>query len=408
MPAAGTEDATGTGTVLPRRAYLEQEWFDREQEDLFGRTWQFAGMAEDFAASTYRTVRAGAYPLVVTADGEGRLNAFHNLCRHRGATVAQGCGALPKAFVCPYHRWTYGRDGSLLNIPQRSEFAPGVELGGLGLRRARVETWRGMVFVHPDADPGSPAEPLADWLGDFPRHHGPYQPERLQEVVRESYDIRANWKTFAENHQDGYHLAYVHAANLRGYQHREQEHFLHGRHWSFFEPLIPGATPPDERFTRLRRIDHIDERWHGSSVHLLFPNLALAAGATFWATIHLLPVAPDRTTVELRVRGMPVPGVVLPALALLGRALPTLQLAAARGAAAARTVRAGVLDPREVVRAAAAVSPALGVMEEDVYCCEAIQEGLRSPGFELGPLAQRYERSVLAFQRNVLDYVPER
>lgn len=48
-----------TMPVLPVKAYTSQEWFDKEQEMIFGNTWQFAGLTEDIqnphGANTVRT-----------------------------------------------------------------------------------------------------------------------------------------------------------------------------------------------------------------------------------------------------------------------------------------------------------------------------------------------------------------
>jgi Ring hydroxylating alpha subunit (catalytic domain) len=41
-------------------------------------------------------------------------------------------------------------------------------------------------------------------------------------------------------------------------------------------------------------------------VHLLFPNLGIATGAEYWLTLHMVPLAPDRTRVEVRFRTMPL------------------------------------------------------------------------------------------------------
>lgn len=391
------------GHLLPREAYFSQEWYDREQTDLFGRCWAFVGMVEDFAASGgYRAVQVGPHPILVIRGQDGELRAMHNLCSHRGATLLQGSGTVKKAIVCPYHRWTYGVDGCLKHIPQIDEFPGGVDRSALGLRPARIETFKGMVFVHPDPD----AELLMDWLGEFPQHMGPFEPTRLVEIVAESHPIKANWKTFVENHQDGYHLAYVHADNLRGYDHKAQEHFLYGRHWSFFEPLQDGAEPPDRKLTRMPVIDHVDARWHGSSVHLLFPNLALAAGATFWLTLEAVPTGPQSCRLDMRVRTMPIPAMVAKALRVAGRIEPLLSAVSTRARAGQQELRRGRgLDLRGILRAVLEAEKSYDVLAEDAFCCEAIQQGLRSPNYKMGPLAPRYERAILAFQQNVIDYV---
>ena len=35
--------------VLPVEAYTSQKWFEREQQCIFSRTWQFAGFVEDLS-----------------------------------------------------------------------------------------------------------------------------------------------------------------------------------------------------------------------------------------------------------------------------------------------------------------------------------------------------------------------
>jgi len=39
--------------------------------------------------------------------------AFLNACRHRGVSLAEGCGH-GAGFVCPYHGWTYNTEGALI------------------------------------------------------------------------------------------------------------------------------------------------------------------------------------------------------------------------------------------------------------------------------------------------------
>jgi phenylpropionate dioxygenase-like ring-hydroxylating dioxygenase large terminal subunit len=159
-------------------------------------------------------------------------------CAGTVAPKCQGAGQIKKSIVCPYHRWSYDIDGCLLHIPQRKEFEGPIDYSELGLRRARLEAFKGTVFVHPEAE----GESLATWLGDFPKYHGPYEPERLIEVSSESFALNCNWKTYLENHQDGYHLEYVHAKTLDGYEHHKQAHNFYRRNWSFHEPISRGIT----------------------------------------------------------------------------------------------------------------------------------------------------------------------
>ena len=57
-----------------------------------------------------------------------QMRAFLNVCRHRGAPLAEGCGTA-RALSCPYHAWVYRLDGGLARHH-------GME-GAAGLRPAR-------------------------------------------------------------------------------------------------------------------------------------------------------------------------------------------------------------------------------------------------------------------------------
>jgi nitrite reductase/ring-hydroxylating ferredoxin subunit len=159
--------------LLPPEAYLSQEWFEREQELLFERCWAFAGMTDDLPhAGDYTTITVGRQPLVVVRTPEGRLYAFHNLCRHRGAKLLEGRGNVQRGISCFYHRWRYDLDGRLTTVPQSDQF-PDLCKEDWGLKPAAVDSWNGLLFVHVDPEPD---QSLETWLGAFPDRMGAYKP----------------------------------------------------------------------------------------------------------------------------------------------------------------------------------------------------------------------------------------
>ncbi|MEM9215188.1 MAG: leucine-rich repeat domain-containing protein [Cyanobacteria bacterium P01_F01_bin.150] len=69
-----------TTPVLPIEAYTSQEWFDREQSEIFSNTWQFAGFVEDLAdPGDYLTVQAGLNNIVVVLDNNKQLQDLNQL-----------------------------------------------------------------------------------------------------------------------------------------------------------------------------------------------------------------------------------------------------------------------------------------------------------------------------------------
>ena len=102
----------GNGYQLPPEAYYSQEWFEREQKDLFSAAWNFACTTDALVQpGNYVSIQIGHYPIVLVCGEDEVIRGFHNSCRHRGARITDDRGTC-KTLVCPYHRWQYALDGS--------------------------------------------------------------------------------------------------------------------------------------------------------------------------------------------------------------------------------------------------------------------------------------------------------
>lgn len=371
--------------LLPTVAYTSEDWFEREQRELFGRVWNFAGMAEDLAdPGDYVCVQAGLEALIVVRGEDGQLRAFHNLCRHRGSRLLEGTGNAGSTIRCFYHSWTYELDGTLRGVPQESSQFPDLDKTQCGLLPAAVGQWKNLIFAHPE--PG--AEPLDEWLADFPERFGPHEPTELIEVANVRYRVGANWKIVIENYIDGYHFVYLHAESLGTGDFTRQEWHPAGRHWTFKRPLKDGVSLDGGR---LPVIDRCGPTF-GVDAHVLFPNLALYGTATSWLTFHVVPVSAALSFVDIRTRAMP---------AALAR----------RGPARSPEIadeEAVVSANKHTVAAAPEVHPLQSndVMAEDIYACEAVQKGMQSPRYQVGPMAHDYERALMWYQQNIIDFVP--
>ena len=272
---------------LPVEAYTSPEWFEREQEEIFGRVWQFGGFVEDVAnAGDFVTVQAGPHPLFVVRGPDGELRAFHNICRHRGTQLLRTIGKSKKSIICPYHHWMYSLEGELKNIPSCKTEFPDVDMSSLCLHKASVETWLGMFFVHPEPD----ATPLADWFKGVAEQIGPHRPEDLVEYVdgRTRHEIKANWKLVVENYIDGYHLAHLHSDTLYMYDHARQQTGFVGPHFMFYEPLSKDYLESLEKQSPMPLIDHGTREDLGAYVPMLFPNLGIGAAESTWSIFHVI------------------------------------------------------------------------------------------------------------------------
>ncbi len=87
---------------LPGWFYTSTELFKHEIDTIFMKEWICVGRVEEFVnPGDYQAIRIAGEPLLICRDNSGKMNAFRNLCVHRGVEVATGQGNLSK-FTCPF------------------------------------------------------------------------------------------------------------------------------------------------------------------------------------------------------------------------------------------------------------------------------------------------------------------
>ena len=196
--------------TIPADWYTTTESLARDRATALRQGWQYIGPATDVAEpGSFTTGDLAGLPIVITRDVDGTLRGFANVCRHRGALVAEGCGRR-RTLQCRYHGWTYRLDGTL----HRS---PGMTLDeDVRLPAIAVATLGPLLFAA--ADPRT--EPLETALGPFldllDRVAG-VELRRLVHRCRLEHTIAANWKVVVENFIECYHCPLVHTETLPGY-----------------------------------------------------------------------------------------------------------------------------------------------------------------------------------------------
>ncbi len=130
---------------LPRPFYTSPEVFKADMDRIWRRHWLYAGHSCLIPQPGDWMTWAIGFDSVIFARGkDGELRAFHNTCRHRGARVCREEHGHGRAFVCPYHAWTYDLDGRLKTATER-EF--GVHPSKLGLHPVPLKNVAGLLFV---------------------------------------------------------------------------------------------------------------------------------------------------------------------------------------------------------------------------------------------------------------------
>jgi len=197
--------------TLPAWAYRSPEFFQAERREIFTRDWLLIGhVSQVQAPGDYVSMTIAGEPIAVVRGADGKLRAFSNVCRHRAARVLDGAGNCGKAMRCPYHGWTYGLDGRLLAIPEKTGFT-GFDKNANGLWPLSVGVAAGFVFASLNPEP----EPLSEYLGPFERWMAPYRAERLVRSAEHITVLPVNWKNSIDNYLEGYHIPVGHPGLLR-------------------------------------------------------------------------------------------------------------------------------------------------------------------------------------------------
>jgi nitrite reductase/ring-hydroxylating ferredoxin subunit len=189
--------------------YTDPDLWAMEVEAFYKHGPIVAGMScELVGPGAYKAQDIVGKPVLLVRDAQGLANAFLNVCRHRGAPVAQGCGQAAR-FSCPYHAWTYDQSGRLVGVTAEETFGP-VDRGTHGLTRLPCAERAGLIFV--GLTPGMPFD-IDAYLAGVDRHIAASEPETLY-YGGERLIEAPNWKIVMEGHLESYHFASLHRNSI--------------------------------------------------------------------------------------------------------------------------------------------------------------------------------------------------
>lgn len=277
---ARTTDREAAPTRVPISAYADPVQFEREHARLFRELpLAVAHVSQLASPGDFVTHDASGVPLLIVRGDDGELAAFLNVCRHRGTRLEPGACGAKKAFVCPYHAWSYARDGALIGIPHRDGFT-GIDPAERGLVRVPVAAIAGIVFVVPT--PGATLDrtwlgPLADDLAGFGTETGHVYAPRVEVQP-------LTWKLAIEIFLEAYHLRPTHKDSIYG---------------MFFDnvALVDPSGPHTRNVFPKRTIRDLpgqpESTWslrkHANVLFHIFPNTLVLVEPDHAAVLHLWP-----------------------------------------------------------------------------------------------------------------------
>lgn len=284
---ARTTDADAGPVRLPIEAYADAARYEREHAALFRRGVVPIGHVSQLRApGDFVTHDATGLPILVVRRDDGTLGAYLNVCRHRGTRLEPApCGAR-KAFVCPYHAWSYDRGGALIGIPHEHGFA-GLDRRDRGLVELPVAERAGLVVVRPT--PGGAAIP-ADWLGPVAADLEGFGLAASHVFNPRATTRELNWKLAIDVFLESYHLRPTH---------RQSIYPMFFDNLGLVDRLGPHQRNvfPKRSIRELAAVPPADWalRRHANVLYHLFPSTLILVEPDHAAVLHLWPQGPART-----------------------------------------------------------------------------------------------------------------
>jgi len=355
---------------LPGWLYFDTEFFEAEKKALLRAAPQVVcHESEVREPGEWRSLEYLGESIFVIRGDDGEVRAFSNVCRHRGSRLVDGTGGCAKVLTCPYHAWSYSRDGRLVGVPHRSEY-PGLRTEDHGLFPVALESWHGFLFV--TLEPGAPS--VAEMMAPYEHEVAPYRFEELRVMGRVTLRPRPlNWKTIADNYSDHLHIPVGHPGLTRlfgrNYRIEAQAH-VDRMEGDLIEKDSANAAERAYQHM-LPRVEHLPESHQRKWLYYkLFPNVAFDIYPDQVDFMQFLPVSSTETVIRE-----------------ISYALP---------------------DDRREMKAARHLNWMINrrVNAEDTELITRVQLGMQSPSYVAGPLGTS-EVCLRSFAKKLRKLIPE-
>jgi phenylpropionate dioxygenase-like ring-hydroxylating dioxygenase large terminal subunit len=355
---------------LPGWLYFDPEFFEAEKRAFLRAVPQVVCHESEISKpGDWRTLEYLGESVLVIRGDDSEVRAFSNVCRHRGSRLVDGTAGCSKVLACPYHAWSYARDGRLVGVPHRAEY-PALQTDKLGLFPVALEKWRGFLFVA--LEPGAPS--VHEVMAPYEHEVALYRFEDLRVIGRVTIRPRAlNWKTIADNYSDHLHIPVGH----------------------------PGLTRLFGRNYRIEAQDHVD-RMEGDLVEQESANASERAYQKYLPKVAHLPASHQRKWLYYKL----FPNVafdVYPDQVDFMQFLPVSSTETV-----IREISYALPDDRREMKVARYLNWRINrrVNAEDTQLISRVQLGMQSASYEAGPLGTS-EVCLRSFARKLRRMIPE-
>lgn len=203
----------GANRIVPEEVritgdrYTSREFMELELDYMWARVWNIGGRSAEIPEPGDFVVHPlGRDSILMVRQDDGSIRAFHNVCPHRGNRLTQAREGSVDAFVCSYHGWTFGHDGTLIKVQDEEDFPKGNPCGRLNLPQIPCEDYAGFIWYNMDEH----APSLESFLGPVKDYFDTHQLENMTRTFYRVTEVAFNWKALHDNFCESYHLPTAH------------------------------------------------------------------------------------------------------------------------------------------------------------------------------------------------------
>ena len=263
---SSTDQAPGV-MPMPIDAYINPTRYQQEVDLIFKRVPLALSMTLELPVpGSYVAVRMAGVPVLMVRGVDGKVRAFLNACRHRGAPLVEDGSGTRARFTCPYHAWVYDQKGGLERMYGDHKFGE-IDRSAHGLEPLPCEERCGFVWVSLTAGANFDID---EWLDDFGA-----------ELL--SLDL-TNWQLYTQRDVPGPGWKVTWDGYLEAYHHNTLHANTVGQ-YTVGNLLLHDTFGPHQLITFARRSiaeleDAPESTWapgnHVRLIHSVFPNLSIS------------------------------------------------------------------------------------------------------------------------------------
>ena len=272
--------------------YQSEAIFQRERDQMFARLPAVAAHVSELPnPGDFVKREIAGRSILVTRDAQGEVNAFLNICRHRGTQLVSDESGCKHRFTCPYHAWSYANTGELVSVPHMDTGFPDLDKAQYSLKSLQCEERFGFVWVIATPDVSF----------DFDAYYAPIAAEaegldlaNMAIAYEEKKVHNSNWKILVEGGIESYHFKVAHRKTIGPYfEDNLSSYQMLGDHMR--SVLMRSSM----HVLRDQPTDHWRLRDHANIIYTFFPTTQLLVQKDHVVWINSRPVSAGQTELRL-------------------------------------------------------------------------------------------------------------